>query len=333
MSWWMSRMTTLLGCLVLTMASCSMDDGDETEDASGPITTTTRAMDCSFSNKVLFTKKGSGSVRRFMALMPVPRTNFYQQVSNVVCSDGRVVTDRNYSNKVLYVEREGFPGKEYTLQTTFDVKTNKVFVDVSRIKEILPYDPASEPCKRHLGDRGAYVITSHPWVVKVGDELWQQSSDVLDYARRCYEYVASHFRYIHGSDRTLDQILKEGGGECGDFSTVVVNLLRYKGIPSRHNLCLMLKGGYHVWVDFYLEGYGWIPLDATYKNGNPSGNYFGTYDGQCLIMMQDLCYDTDIDAFRGCDLLQTYDYWYESYDGNCDISSGHYFGIVNKSAQ
>ena len=303
----------LLGCIFLVVTSCGKDDDDLTT------TTTTAAEAYQMSNKVTFWKDGNGIISQFLVYMPIPQTNIYQRVENVTKTDGEVLTDRNYDNKVLYVERKDFPNTSYAVETTFNIYTKKVDVNMSSIKNIKPYDPNSEPCKRHLGDRGKYIMTSNPEIVKIGDELWQQSANVLDYARRCYEYVATHFRYINGSWRTLDEILQAGGGECGDFSTLVVNLLRYKGIPSRHNLCLTFSGGYHVWVDFYLEGYGWIPLDATYKNGNPQGDYFGKYNGECIVVMQDFCYDLGKE-FQP-EILQSYNYYYWYDEGTCKISS------------
>ena len=277
-----------------------------------------------FTNQVNFVKKGDGHISRFFAFMPIPVSNEYQEVFHHAVPDGNVYKEGNYGNYVLYAEKKKFPREGYTLASTFDVRPIRVKVDVTKIKVFRDYDPESEPCKKHLGDRGEFIVTCHPYIVQIGDSLWAQSSNVLDYARRCYEYVASHFRYIKGTWRTLDQILQEGGGECGDFSTVVVNLLRHKGIPSRHNSCLRLEGGLHVWVDFYLEGYGWIPLDAQMKNASPQNDYFGVYDGQCIVMMQDLCYNLgEISKDFPLNQLQTYyfKYWYDS--GSCSISAEH----------
>jgi transglutaminase-like putative cysteine protease len=262
--------------------------------------------------------------------MPLPQSNIYQTVENVSYTEGKVLSDKNYGNKALYVNREEFVSSEYIMDMTFDIRTKKMVVDVSRINNIMPYDPKSEACKLYLGDRGEYIVTSNPYIVKTGDALWAESKNVLDYAQRCYEYVASNFKYVKGSWRTLEQILKDGGGECGDFSTLVVNLLRYKGIPSRHNICVTVGGGYHVWVDFYLEGFGWIPLDATYKNGNPKGDFFGKYDGECIILMQDLCYDFGNDEALNVDVLQTYYYWYWYDSGDCDIKGTHKVSRIKK---
>ena len=325
-----TRQWSLLAAIVgwglwgLMVTSCRQNE--EADDlVKGPTIQTANVENWQMSNKVTFRKTGSGHIYKFSALMPLPQSNIYQTVENLSYIEGKVLTDKNYGNKALYVNRDEFVNAEYIMETTFDIHTKKIVVDVSKINNIQPYDPKSEACKLYLGDRGEYIVTSNPYIVKTGDMLWAESEDVIDYARRCYEYVASNFRYIKGSWRTLEQILKEGGGECGDFSTLMVNLLRYKGIPSRHNICVTVGGGYHVWVDFYLEGYGWVPLDATYKNGNPKGDFFGKYDGECIILMQDLCYDFghDTEEDLNVDILQTYYYWYWYDTGNCEINAAH----------
>ncbi|MBQ8968506.1 MAG: transglutaminase domain-containing protein [Bacteroidaceae bacterium] len=274
-----------------------------------------------FTNQVTFTKSGSGEITRFIGIMPVPQSDEYQTVRNFTCSHGNIMEDANYGNKALLFDTNEFPGQTLTMKTNFDVMTNVVSVDFSKVK-IKDYDSNSEACKQHLGNRGEYINITHPYIVRTGDELWSQSSDIIDYARRCYEYVASHFRYINGSFRTLQQILDEGGGECGDFSTLVVNLLRYKGIPSRHIICLKLNGVCHVWADFYIEGYGWIPLDAQMKNANPRSDYFGKYNGECIVVAKDFSYDyaeVDFDM----DFLQTYYYWYW-YNGTTTSINGQH---------
>ena len=140
-----------------------------------------------YTNKVTFTKSGSGSISRFVAMLPLPQSNQYQDIANLTYSDGEKITEGRYGNDVLVVDRSSFPGSQYVVSTNFDVRPIPVRVDVSRIS-IQPYDPDSEPCQRHLGDRGEYIVTSNPYIVQMGDILWQQSTDVLDYARRCYEW-------------------------------------------------------------------------------------------------------------------------------------------------
>ena len=44
-----------------------------------------------YTNQVTFTKEGDGQLTRFVNLFPVPRTNEYQIISNLSCSDGQVI--------------------------------------------------------------------------------------------------------------------------------------------------------------------------------------------------------------------------------------------------
>jgi hypothetical protein len=158
----------------------------------------------------------------------------------------------------------------------------------------------------------------------LGDSLWNVSKDTIDYARRCYEYVATHFKYMKvGNWRTLSEIIKKGGGECGDFSTVFITLMRYKGIPARHNMGVKTDGSYHIWADFYHKDYGWIPVDVTYKNSNPKGDFFGVYRGGLIILSQGLTTFSRPDLNIRNYPLQTfyYKYWYQSGYGSVE---GHH---------
>lgn len=59
-------------------------------------------------------------------------------------------------------------------------------------------------------------------------------------------------------------------GDCGQYSYLFVTLARSAGIPSRCQNGFYFspdKIGYHVWTEIFLEGYGWIPVDPTDKDG------------------------------------------------------------------
>ena len=99
--------------------------------------------------------------------------------------------------------------------------------------------------------------------------------------------------------------------------------MRYKGIPARHNMGMWVNGGYHVWPDFYHEDYGWVPVDPTFKNSNPNGDYFGRYDGNLIILSQGLTTYSGSDISVQNDPLQTYYYWYWFNSGHGNINGKH----------
>lgn len=272
-----------------------------------------------FTNKVTFTTSGDISGIRLCSLMPAPITNEYQEISSLVSNCGEFI-DINKANKVLFFDGS-FDSNTFDIAESFMYKTKPRRIDFSNKgnkNEVTGVDP-----NEFLGSDGTYIDVHNSTIVSLGNQLWEESADALDYAKRCYEYVASHYKYINGSWRTLATIIQAGGGECGDFTTLFVNLLRYKGIPARHNIGIWVGGGYHVWPDFYHEDYGWVPVDPTFKNSNPNGDYFGRYDGNLIIVSQGLTSFSRSALEIHDSPLQTYTYWYWYQSGSGGILGTH----------
>lgn len=286
------------------------------------ITTTAGAQaEISFANKVLFTKTGDMDGVRLAALLPAPVTNEYQEISALRSNCGSFYTISKNS-KVLYYAGN-FDGSTLPIVETFIYKSKSVKIDFSRKDNNKNVMPGIDP-NDYLDSDGKYINLKNKTIRSLGDSLWSASEDTIDYARRCYLYVASHFKYMKvGNFRTLSEILKKGGGECGDFSTVFITLLRYKGIPARHNMGVKTDGSYHVWADFYHSDYGWIPVDVTYKNSNPKGDFYGIYRGDLIILAQGLTTFSRSDISIRNYVLQSYyyRYWYQSGYGNVE---GHH---------
>lgn len=278
-----------------------------------------------FENKVEYTKTGNMTLSKVITVMPIPQTNEYQTIDNLMCSSGEII--RAKGNSLLFSELKNFSSNQFEVKEQFKITTKPIKIDFNNKANPNVCESSKSP-DDFLWEDGVYINLSSPKIKEIGDKLWKESIDEIDYARKCYEYVATNFKYINGSWRTLDEILSIGGGECGDFTTVTVNLLRYKGIPARHNITLLLNGGYHVWPDFYHKDYGWIPVDPTYKNSNRSGDYFGRYGGGAVIVSQDLIQVKGLPVVVGIGPLQTYIYWYWYSSGSGNISSVHKFSRI-----
>ena len=273
----------------------------------------------SFTNKVSFSKVGNMSGVRFVTLMPAPVTNEYQEINMLMSNCGKFV-DVNAANKVLFYDGS-FENNTFDIYESFKYRTKTVRIDFND-KSNKNISTGINP-NEYLGSDGRYIDINNKTIIQIGEQLWNESNDIVDYAKRCYEYVASNYRYINGSWRTLGEILQVGGGECGDFTTLFVNLMRYKGIPARHNIGVWKDGGYHVWPDFYHEDYGWIPVDPTFKNSNPKGDYFGRYDGNLIILSQGLTSFSESDIEIQNVPLQTFYYWYWYTNGSGRINGVH----------
>jgi len=77
-------------------------------------------------------------------------------------------------------------------------------------------------------------------------------------------------------------------GNCTDFHSLLIGMMRASGIPARFEIGFPLPEGktegdipgYHCWAEFYLNGVGWVPVDASeaWKNPAKRDYFFGAHD-------------------------------------------------------
>ncbi|MGB7979352.1 MAG: transglutaminase-like domain-containing protein [Candidatus Nanopelagicales bacterium] len=100
----------------------------------------------------------------------------------------------------------------------------------------------------------------------------------LDAARALRSHVYDRLEYEMGNQDSPIGVLARGTGSCGEHVAVIMALYRRAGLACR------VAGRYkcpyqpwttaplypdfnHVWVDLYLPGYGWVPVES-----NPDGD-------------------------------------------------------------
>ncbi len=88
--------------------------------------------------------------------------------------------------------------------------------------------------------------------------IFQFVTDTLDY------------KIFYFQDRGAKQALKEGKGDCTEYSELMVTLCRAKKIPARIVEGLIPKTGgqiaYHNWVEVFFPEYGWVAFDPTWAD-------------------------------------------------------------------
>jgi len=116
-------------------------------------------------------------------------------------------------------------------------------------------------------------------------------ADLLTVARATYDYVVDTMEYKKvgtgwGNGDTY-WACSERYGNCTDFHALFNSLARARGIPARFSIGFPIPQdkqagevkGYHCWVDFYLPGIGWVPIDASEAKKHPEKRelFFGTH--------------------------------------------------------
>lgn len=99
-----------------------------------------------------------------------------------------------------------------------------------------------------------------------------------------------------------DYAMSAGHADCGQKTLLLISLLRLNGIPARWQSGWQMSptdfDTMHDWGEFYLEPYGWMPMDVTHGRlggDDPAVDWFylGSIDGLRIAFNDDYSRDFD----------------------------------------
>ncbi|MBN1409455.1 MAG: transglutaminase domain-containing protein [Spirochaetales bacterium] len=222
------------------------------------------------------------NVKKFAVLLclPLPSSNQYQEISNLEFSHGNIETFPETGDSYLRIE-SGELIKEIIVE--YDVVTSKIYMDSQKAMKQNPYDTGSHLYKQYMEeDEEVREDSGHEKLIALSGKAVQNSKDCINIAKNALTGLQNELSWKNtGRFDTIDEIFRNRGGNCGAMSRVYRAVLYNKGIPSRYCTGYIISGkgqfSWHVWTEFYLEGYGWIPVDPSFY-GTSGGDYFGFLD-------------------------------------------------------
>lgn len=174
--------------------------------------------------------------------------------------------------------RDPIYGNEYAVATIAhppaDLNVPVKFIAVRKEAEFgHPYDTKATARDRERELAANKLVTLSPRVRKLADELTAGKSGAIEQARAIYDYLVVTMKY----DKTIpgwgkgdtERACDIKAGNCTDFHSLFISLARAKGIPARFVIGFPLTAkdgmvkGYHCWAEFWADGKGWIPVDAS----------------------------------------------------------------------
>ncbi len=113
-------------------------------------------------------------------------------------------------------------------------------------------------------------------------------------ARNIYNYLMKNMYYeMQGGWNTAPTVLARGNGSCSEYAFIYIAMCRAAGLPARYVGSVVIRGDdacmddvFHRWVEIYLPGYGWIPVDPSGGDSSSprhQANYFGHLANRYLI--------------------------------------------------
>jgi hypothetical protein len=133
------------------------------------------------------------------------------------------------------------------------------------------YDMSSEIYKKYV-EPEELIESNNSRIISLAHNLTNNVDNSYEKAVRTYDFVRRHIHYeVQKEERGALWALENGTGDCSEYSYLFVALCRAAGIPARiqagfafHRPSETLEDG-HMWAEYYLENYGWIPADVTWR--------------------------------------------------------------------
>lgn len=175
------------------------------------------------------------------------------------------------------------PGEERVLEVRNQLRTStpQFFADY------LPVDNKKETS--YLAASSG-IESDNGQIIRLANEITGNLSTDWEKARAITRWVAENITYDAASSNRNSgalQALQNRKGVCEDYAALAAALARAVGIPARvvygytdngsnwpANGTFALRGYRHAWVEYSLEGRGWVPAEPTRSNATTL--YFGS---------------------------------------------------------
>jgi transglutaminase-like putative cysteine protease len=205
--------------------------------------------------------------------IPYPVSDRDQTIGAIKISgdyaESGVYTDKEFSTPILFARWDRAAASR-KLSFAFDVDRREVIRRDFPTKE-----GAWDPADYALYLKGTSLSPITGPVKVLADKITSGKTSVLGKTQAIYSWVLENMyrdpaTYGCGQGDVCS-LLEKPGGKCADIHSVFVALARASGVPAREvfGLRLAKKGSedistwQHCWAEFFLPGYGWVPVDPA----------------------------------------------------------------------
>src|ERR1700720_127948 len=264
--------------------------------------------------------------------IPLPQSDAYQAISDLkIESPFPYATHRDaeYGNEYVYLE---VPTAKSSVAAEVRVHFQAARQEHHVAVEGTPNATNPEDREAHAEDLKRFLEPDRrvPLAGTIAELSAQETHGIQDpmaKARAIYDYVLATMRYDKSGtgwgngDAIWACTAKRGN--CTDFHSLFIGMMRAAGIPARFEIGFPLPAdqqagtipGYHCWAEFYLEPYGWIPVDASeaWKHPEEKDYFFGAHDDDRVLFS--VGRDIRLDPPQQGDALNYFVYPYAEVDG------------------
>jgi transglutaminase-like putative cysteine protease len=293
---------TSLAMILFAAGVVSLWAGDAAPAASFVSSPSSISFDFSYVVRI---KPLPGS-RKVRVWIPLPSSDQYQTISQMQLSGPikvQVHKEPKYGDRYAY-----FDVDSARVKAAFEIRLAFHVVRYERRSALISTADSSRPFPKPLPkpfpkEVLPFLQAGGPapvdeTIASLSRQQTQGISDPLQKARRIYDVVTSAInREPVGSGTGLANALWTAVShrdDCTDFNSLLIDMARAAGIPARLAVGFSLPNGqkqgtisgYHSWAEFYVNGFGWIPVDVWQASQDPSKRdyFFGALDAHRVMV-------------------------------------------------
>jgi transglutaminase-like putative cysteine protease len=233
--------------------------------------------------------------------IPLPQPDGFQDINNLHIDSAAPYMrgrDPEYSNVFALFSptaQQSSAGYDVTMRFTATRREHKALLDGASIKDTSASGSPDPKLRRYL--EPDKLVPLNGTISELAKEHTAGDTTNIQKARHIYEYVVATMRYDKSGEGwgRGDAVwaCTSKRGNCTDFHSLFIGMMRSSGIPARFEIGFPLPEtktegdipGYHCWAEFYLEGLGWVPVDASEAWKNPAKHdyFFGAHDANRIF--------------------------------------------------
>jgi len=204
--------------------------------------------------------------------LPYPGNDDYQDVRLVSIKSPvptKLYQEYTYRNSMLFLSTPAADIDELRIEMTFRVTRREHaasdFVELE--------DPDG------WNDSSASRWLRPDRFLPLDDSIREQAEQVTEGKTTVVEKAKAVFDYT---------VELDSAQSCTDFHAVFIGFARAVGIPAKFQIGFAIPtagnageiAGYHCWGEFYVPGFGWVPVDTSAAHMNPDKRdyFFGAHD-------------------------------------------------------
>jgi transglutaminase-like putative cysteine protease len=235
--------------------------------------------------------------KRVRVWVPVPQTDQHQTVRVIAVkapAKTRMTHEPEYGNRMMYAEMVNpAPGKaEFILE--YEVTRREYSRgDYQQLeRKYKDQKPSLVPVSMNRLVAPDTLIPTDGKIKALAVDVTGSQTGTIAKGKAAYDYFFTNMRYDKtGSGWGRGDAVwacDAKHGNCTDFHSPFIGVLRADGIPARFDIGFPLpenkdKGdiaGYHCWAEFYASKTGWIPVDISeaWKAKEKEDYFFGSVD-------------------------------------------------------